>query len=420
MTAATPRRASVGFVIAVVYIDMLGLGLAFPILPKLVEQLYHGDISRAAYVVGLLSSGYALMQFILSPALGALSDRFGRRPVILLGLLGMGVNYFLLAAAPTLAWLIVARLISGATGATYTTAAAYLADITPPEKRAANFGLIGAAFGVGFITGPVIGGMLGAVDLHLPFLAAGLLSLANVALGWFILPESLDPAQRKPFSLARANPIGALKELRRYRSVLGLIVIFLLAVFANRVAEMTWVLFASYRFHWGPREIGFSLAMVGVMFVLGQGVMPRFLIPRLGERRAVIVGLAVSVVILVLYGVVPQGWMIYPVMALGVFGWVMAAPATMSLMSRAVPANEQGLLQGALASVQGLTSIIGPPIWTGLFGYFISKDAPVIIPGAAFFVAAAVFAVALVLAVRWITALQSALHHSSLDEIDNL
>jgi len=398
----TSRRASVAFVIAVVYIDMLGLGLAFPILPRLVEHLLNGDISGAAYVVGWLSSGYALMQFLLSPALGALSDSYGRRPVILLGLLGLGANYFLLAFAPTLIWLTVARLISGATGATYTTAAAYLADITPPEKRAANFGLIGAAFGFGFITGPVIGGLLGAVDLHLPFLVAGFLSLANVALGWFILPESLDAAHRKPFSLARANPIGALKEMGRYSSVLGLIVVFLLATFANRVAEMTWVLFAAYRFHWGPTETGISLAMVGVMFVVGQGVMPRLLVPRLGERRAVILGLAVSVVILVLYGVVPQGWMIYPVMALGCFGWVMGAPALMSLMSRAVAASEQGLLQGALASVQGLTSIAGPPIWTGLFGFFISPAAPVIVPGAAFFVAAGVFAMAFVLAVRWV------------------
>lgn len=398
MTAS--RRASVAFVIAVVYVDMLGIGLAFPVLPKLVEQLLRGDISRAAYVVGLLSSAYALMQFLLSPALGALSDRYGRRPVILLGLLGMGANYFLLAFAPTLLWLAVARLISGATGATYSTATAYLADVTPPEKRAANFGLIGAAFGVGFITGPVIGGLLGAVDIRLPFLAAGVLALANVALGWFILPESLDSANRRPFSFARANPVGALKEMSRYKSVLGLIVIYLLAMFANRVAEMTWVLFASYRFHWGPTETGFSLAMVGVMFVVGQGVMPRFLVPRLGERRALILGLGVSVIMLVLYGTVPQGWMIYPVMAFGVFGWVMGAPAAMSLMSRNVAANEQGLLQGALASVMGLTSIVGPPIWTGLFGFFISPAAPVIIPGAAFFAAAGVFAVAFVLAVR--------------------
>ncbi len=398
----TPRRASVAFVISVVYLDMLGIGLAFPVLPKLVEQFEHGDVSRASYIVGMLAGAYALMQFLFSPALGALSDRFGRRPVMLVGMAGMGANYFLLAAAPTLWWFAIARLISGATGATFSTASAYLADITPPEKRAANFGLIGAAFGVGFITGPAIGGVLGAIDLHLPFLAAGCLSLANMAFGYLILPESLDAAHRKPFSLARANPIGALGEMGRYASVLGLMTIYLLAMFANRVAEMTWVLFSSYRFHWGPAAIGLSMAMVGLMFIVGQGVMPRFLVPAIGERRAVILGLAVSVVMLVLYGTVPEGWMIYPVMAFGVFGWVMAAPALMSLMSRKVAANEQGLLQGALSSLMGLTSVAGPPIWTGLFGYFVSKDAPVIVPGMAFFVAAAVFAVALVLAVRWV------------------
>jgi len=398
----TPRRASVAFVISVVYLDMLGIGLAFPVLPKLVEQFEHGDVSRASYIVGMLAGAYALMQFLFSPALGALSDRFGRRPVMLLGMAGMGVNYFLLAAAPTLWWFAIARLISGATGATFSTASAYLADITPPEKRAANFGLIGAAFGVGFITGPAIGGVLGAIDLHLPFLAAGCLSLANMAFGYLILPESLDAEHRKPFSLARANPIGALGEMGRYASVLGLMTIYLLAMFANRVAEMTWVLFSSYRFHWGPTAIGLSMAMVGLMFIVGQGVMPRFLVPAIGERRAVILGLAVSVVMLVLYGTVPEGWMIYPVMAFGVFGWVMAAPALMSLMSRKVAANEQGLLQGALSSLMGLTSVAGPPIWTGLFGYFVSPAAPVIVPGMAFFVAAAVFAVALVLAVRWV------------------
>lgn len=398
----TARRASVAFVIAVVYLDMLGIGLAFPILPKLVQLFEHGDISRSSYIVGFLSAGYALMQFLLSPMLGALSDRFGRRPVMLLGLAGMGVNYFLLAAAPTLWWFAIARLISGATGATFSTAGAYLADITPPEKRAQSFGYIGAAFGVGFITGPAIGGLLGALDLRLPFLAAGCLSLANVAFGYFILPESLAPENRKAFALSRANPVGALLEMRRTGAVLGLMAIYIMAMFANRVTEMTWVLFTSYRFHWGPADVGVSLALVGVTFIVAQGVMPRVLIPRLGERRAIILGLCVAVVVPILFGIVPRGWMTYPVMLLGIFGWTMAQPAMQSLMSRGVAANEQGLLQGALASLMGLTSIAGPPIWTGLFGYFVSAEAPAIVPGMAFFVASAVFAVALGLAVRWV------------------
>lgn len=389
-------------VLAVVYIDMLGIGLAYPILPKLIEQFEHGDVSRASFIFGLLAGAYSLMQFLLAPALGALSDRYGRRPIILLSLLGMGINYVLLGFAPNLIWLVVGRLISGAMGASFSTANAYLADITPPEKRAQSFGLIGAAFGFGFITGPILGGMLGAIDLHLPFLAAAALSFIDLIFTFLVLPESLDDAHRKPFSFARANPVGALRELGRYGEVAGLMTVYVLAMFANRVAEMTWVLFSSYRFHWGPFETGLSLAGVGVMFVVGQGFLVRIVVPRLGERRSILMGLFVSALLTASYGVIPYGWMVYPIMALGVFGWVIGQPATMGLMSKSIPANEQGLLQGAVASLTSLTSIVGPPIWTGLFGYFVSPAAPIIIPGAAFFVAGAVFLLALAIALRWL------------------
>jgi len=394
-------RFSLIVVLSVVYIDMLGIGLAFPVLPRLIEEFQGGDVSRASYIYGLLAAAYSLVQFLLAPLLGALSDRFGRRPVILLALVGMGINYVLLAFAPTLALFAVGRMIAGAFGATFTAAGAYLADITPPEKRAQSFGLIGAAFGFGFITGPALGGLLGDVDLRLPFLVAAILSLADFAFAYFALPESLSPENRKPVDWRRANPIGAVRAVGRYGSVLGLIVVFVLAAFANRVAEMTWVLFTGYRFGWGPTETGLSLAMVGVMFVVGQGGLVRVIVPRLGERRAILLGLAVSAITCVLYGVVPQGWMVFPVMALAIFGWTIAQPAVQALMSRAVPPNEQGLLQGALASMLNLTSIAGPPIWTGLFGFFVSAAAPVVVPGAAFFAAALVFTVALVLASRW-------------------
>ncbi len=394
-------RLRLAVVLSVVYIDMLGIGLAFPVLPRLIEEFEGGSVSRAAYIYGALAAAYSLMQFLLAPLLGALSDRFGRRPVILLALVGMGINYLLLALAPTLWLFAVGRMIAGAFGATFTAAAAYLADTTPPEKRAQSFGLIGAAFGVGFITGPALGGLLGAVDLRLPFLVAAGLSLVDFTFAYFALPESLAETNRRALDWRRANPIGALREVGRYGSVLGLMVVFVLAVFANRVAEMTWVLFTGYRFGWGPTETGFSLAMVGVMFVVGQGGLVRVVVPRLGERRAVVLGLAVSVVVSALYGVVPSGWMVYPVMAIGVLGWTIAQPAVQALMSQAVPSNEQGLLQGALASMTNLTSIVGPPIWTGLFGYFVSPAAPVIVPGAAFFAASLVFLLALVLAIRW-------------------
>lgn len=396
----TTRRASTVLILAVVYIDMLGIGLAFPILPRLIQHFVGGDFARASWIFGLISSAYALTQFFLAPVLGGLSDRFGRRPVILLALLGMGINYSFMAFAPNLAWLIVGRLIAGGMGATFSTANAYLADITPPEKRAQSFGLIGAAFGFGFITGPALGGYLGDMGIRLPFLFAAGLSFLNLASGYFILPESLAPENRKAFSIARANPLGALREMGRFASLPGLLLIFLLATFANRVAETTWVLFTSYRFGWNGKEIGFSLAMVGVMFIVGQGGLVRVIVPALGERRAILLGLAVSVVVVLSYCFATEGWMVYPAMALGIFGWTTAQPAVMSLMSRATPPDEQGLLQGAVASINSLTTVLAPPFWSSLFAYFVSPLAPVIVPGAAFVGSAMVFLLALLLALR--------------------
>ena len=391
-------------VLSVVYIDMLGIGLAFPVLPRLIEQFEGGDISLASYIYGGLAAAYSAMQFLCAPLIGALSDRYGRRPVILLALAGMGVNYFLLAFAPSLWLFALGRMVAGAFGATFTAAGAYVADTTPPEKRTQSFGLIGAAFGFGFITGPALGGVLGGVSLRLPFVVAGCLSLADFAFAFFALPESLAPENRKPLNLKYANPVGAVREVGRYSSVLELMAIFVLATFANRVAEMTWVLFTSYRFHWGPTQTGWSLAAVGVMFVVGQGGLVRVVVPKIGERRAILLGLTVSAITVTLYGIVPRGWMVFPVVVLGVFGWTLAQPAVQALMSRSVPANEQGLLQGALSSMVNLTSIAGPPIWTSLFAFFVSPQTPIVVPGAAFCAAAVVFVVALMLAHRWFAA----------------
>jgi len=395
------RNVHLIIILAVVYIDMLQKGLAYPIVPKLIEHFEHCDITHASYIFGFLASGFALMQFLFAPLIGAISDRFGRRPVILLSLAGAGVAYMLMAVAPGLAYLAAARLVAGAMGGSFSTAGAYIADITPPEKRAQSFGLIAAAFGFGFITGPVAGGLLGAIDLHLPFLIAGCLCFANLTFAYFALPESLSAENHKPFAFRHANPVGALREVGRFPSVYGLMSVLVLAMFANRVAEMTWVLYTGYRFHWGPTEIGISLAFVGVIFVVGQGWFTRILIPRIGERRSIVIGLSVSIVVSVLYGSVTRGWMLYCVMPLAIAGWTVAQPAVQGLMSRAVPPNEQGLLQGAVASMTSLTSIAGPPIWTGLFGYFVSPAAPMIIPGAAFYVSASVFLVALVVAIIW-------------------
>jgi DHA1 family tetracycline resistance protein-like MFS transporter len=398
------RPASTAVVLAVVYVDMLGIGLAYPILPKLIQHFEHGSVSRASYIFGAFAALFSVAQFVCAPLIGVLSDRFGRRWVILPALVGSGLAYLVTAFAPSLAVLAVARVIAGMFGGSYSTAGAYLADITPPEKRAQSFGLIGAAFGFGFITGPALGGLLGGIDLHLPFLVAAILCFIDAAFGFFVLPESLDAAHRKPFSWGRANPVGALREVGRYGSVLGLMAVYLLATFANRVSEMTWVLFTSYRFHWSSFEIGLSLAMVGVMFVVGQGGLVRVIVPRLGERRAILLGLCVAVIGMLAYAFVSQGWMVYPLMVLGMLGWTTAQPAVQGLMSRSVPPNEQGLLQGAISSLMNLTSIAGPPIWTSLFGYFVSPAAPFIFPGAAFLASAVVFAIALVLALRWLTA----------------
>ena len=395
------RNVRLIVVIGLVYIDMLGVGLAYPILPKLVQQFLHGDLAQAAYISGLLASAYSVMQFFFAPVFGALSDRYGRRPLMLASLGGSAASYLIMAFAPGLILLAAARLIAGVMGGSFATVAAYLADITEPKERAQKFGLIGAAFGFGFITGPLIGGVLGGIDLHLPFLAAGLLCLGNLIFGYFALSESLSPQNRTPFVLAKANPFGALREIGRHVSITPLLTVFVLATFANRAYEMIWVLYTSYRFHWGTAQIGLSLGIAGVIVLVGQGWFTGILIPRIGERRAILVGLLVSVVVSVLYGVITQGWMVYCVMPLAVTGWMVAQPAIQGLMSRAVPANEQGLLQGAIASITNLTSIAGPIIWTGLFGYFVGPRTPLIIPGAAFFASALVFAVALILAIRW-------------------
>jgi len=398
-------------VLAVVYIDMLGLGLAYPILPKLIERFEHGNTSAASYYYGLVACAYAAMQFLFAPVLGALSDRYGRRLIILSAMLGMSINYVFIAFAPSLIWLVVGRMIGGCAGATASPAAAYVADITEPERRAQSFGLIGAAFGLGFITGPAVGGFLGTIDLRLPFLVAGGLSLANFFFGWFALAESLPPERRKAFALSRANPVGALREIGRYPAVIGLMAVFGIAQFANRSGESIWVLFTSYRFGWGPLEVGVSLTAFGIIFAIGQAGLTRIVVPALGERRAILIGLCVSAAICVGYGVVPKGWMIYVLMLFIVFGWSVAQPAMHALMSRAVPMNEQGLLQGALASLNNLTNVVGPPFWTALFGYSISPRAPAIVPGAAFFTAALVFLIALAAGWRWLAAPKRAPAH---------
>lgn len=396
------RKAGLGFIVVTLFLDILGLGLVIPILPRLVESFVGNDPTRGAFYVGTLASAYALMQFIFSPIMGSLSDRFGRRPVLLLSLFGAGFDYLLLAFAPSLAWFFVGRLVAGFCGASIGTAAAYIADVSPPEKRAANFGLIGMSFGLGFIAGPLLSAFLGTVELPLPgflaaitghahldgirtpFVAAALLSLGNGLYGFFVVPESLSQEHRRAFSWGRANPIGTLSALAKYPVVKGLAIALLLTAIAQRSLESTWVLFTEHRFGWTVRETGISLAVVGLTAALVQGGLVRRLVPALGERRALVLGLSVSCTAFILYGLAPYGWTLYVILGFGALGGI-SGPAAQGLMSKAVPPDEQGMLQGGLASLTSTSNILGPLLATNLFGYFISDHAPVRIPGAAFF-----------------------------------
>lgn len=393
------RKPALVFIFITLFLDILGIGLIVPILPKLVEHFVSGSVAAASHTYGLLAALYALMQFVFAPLLGSLSDRYGRRPVILGSLFGSGLDYLLLAFAPNLAWFFVGRIIAGITGANFSAATAYIADISPPEKRAANFGIIGAAFGLGFIVGPALGGWLGNVNLRAPFFAAAALTLLNWLYGLFVLPESLKPENRREFSWKRANPVGALLALQHHPVVFGLTGTYFLMNLAHQVFPSTWVLYTGYRYHWTPGQTGLSLALVGLTAAIVQGGLTRAIIPRLGERRSATIGLTISAAGLIAYGLATEGWMAYVVIAVASLSGI-SGPAVQGLISRSVGANEQGAVQGSLSSLASVAGVIGPPLATGLFGFFISAAAPVKLPGAAFFFSSALTIAAMLLAVR--------------------
>lgn len=393
------RKPALGFIFITLFLDILGIGLIVPILPRLITHLQGNNVEAAAHTVGALGALYALMQFLCAPILGSLSDRFGRRPVILGSLFGSGLDYLLLAFAPSLSWFFVGRIVAGITGANIAAASSYIADISPPEKRAANFGIIGAAFGLGFIAGPALGGLLGANDLRLPFLVAAGLTLANWVYGLIVLPESLAPENRRAFSWARANPVGSLLALRRWPVVVGLASSLFLMNLAQFGLQNVWVLYTGYRYHWSSRQVGASLAVVGLMAAIVQGGLARRIIPALGERRAIVIGLTIGSINMIGYGLATAGWMILTIVAIGSLG-SFGGPALQGLISRNVPPNEQGSVQGALASLGSVAGFIAPLIATSLFGYFISDRAPVKLPGAPFFLSAGLLITAMLLAVR--------------------
>jgi len=375
------------FVVVTVLLDIVGFGLIIPVLPRLLVELTGDSVSQAAIDGGWLAFVYAAMQFVCAPVLGNLSDRHGRRPVLLFAVGALGVDYVVMGLAPTLAWLFLGRAISGMAGASFTPAYAYVADVSPPEKRAQNFGLISAAFGVGFILGPALGGFLGTFGTRTPFFAAAALSLVNLLYGTFVLPESLPLEARRPFDWRRANPLGTLLQMRKHPVVLGLLGALFLWMVAHQVMPATWTFYTKFRFGWSEMMIGASLAAAGVVMAVSQATLMRVLVPRLGERRTALAGIAVASVGYLGYGMATASWMMFAWLVTWFLG-ALVMPSTNALMSHRVEKSAQGELQGAVASLFSLSSIVGPPLMTQLFGRFSAADAPVQLPGAAFFASA--------------------------------
>jgi MFS transporter, DHA1 family, tetracycline resistance protein len=393
------RTAGVAFILITLLLDTLGVGVIIPVLPSLIKSFLGGDIGAASEYLGIFVALYAAMQFLFAPILGGLSDRFGRRTVLLSSLLGAALDYLLLAVAPSLWWLLVGRLFAGITGASFSAASAYIADVTPPEKRAQSFGLIGAAFGLGFILGPAVGGLLGSISLRLPFFVAAGLNFFNFLYGLLVLPESLRPEDRRPFTLGRANPLASLQNLGRHPVVLGLTGTVICAQMAQQILQSVWALSSTARFGWTESDIGFSLTVVGVTSAAVQGGLIRRVIPWLGERRALLAGLAISVAGFVAFGLATRGWMMYAMIVPFALGGI-AGPAAQALISREVAPSEQGELQGSLASLQSLTAIAGGVLGTQLLAHFSGVGARPEAPGIPFFASACFNLCGLLLALR--------------------
>jgi DHA1 family tetracycline resistance protein-like MFS transporter len=387
------RDARIGFVLVTLAIDAVGIGIVIPIVPELVRTLTGLDRSDASHYVGALVGCYAAAQFFAGPVLGALSDRLGRRPVILASLAGLGANYVLLAVAPTLTWLFVGRLLAGATGANVSCTMAYIADVTPPAERGKRFGLVGAVFGCAFVLGPAIGGELGGVDLRLPFIAAACLSFCNLLYGLIVLPESLPPERRRALDWRRANPVGSLGVLARDREARRLAVAWCCMWFGMGALQTTFVLYTGLRLGWDQRQCGYALAAIGLSQALVLGVLVRRVIARIGERRTALTGFMFSCAAFLVLASASHGWMIYAGAVLQALG-TMANPATRALLSAGAGPERQGERQGGLSSVEGLTAIVSPLVAASLFGYFSQEAAVVHVPGAAFIAAACVFVVA--------------------------
>lgn len=387
---------ALGFIIVVVFIDAISFGIILPVMPSLIMSLSDVGLFEAARIGGYLMFTYAVMQFFAAPILGNLGDRFGRRPILLFSLTALGLDYLLMGFAPSLLWLFLARMVAGVASSTFSIAYAYVTDITPEEKRAQRFGMVGAAFGGGFVFGPVIGGLLAEFGERVPFFVAAGLALLNVCYGYFVLGESLAEENRRPFQFVRANPVGAVMQLRKYPVVIGLAFAYFLYMIGHLSLPSTWTYYTIEKFAWSEREIGISLGFAGIFMILVQAFLIRWAIPALGAYRAGILGMVAIVIGFSGYAFAAEGWQLYPWLALAaISGFV--TPAFQSIMTSQIPANAQGELQGALSSVNSLTTIIGPLIMTQLFAIFTGPEAPIYFPGISFLAAAFLSAICLLI-----------------------
>lgn len=381
------KQAALGFIFITLLIDVIGWGIIIPVIPALIEELIQGDISEAAKIGGWLTFAYAITQFIFAPFVGNLSDKFGRRPIILLSLFGFTLDYILLALAPTITWLFIGRIIAGITGASITTASAYIADISTPENRAKNFGMIGAAFGLGFIIGPVIGGLLGQYGARVPFYATAILCFLNFLYGYFILPESLSKENRRSFDIRRANPIGSFLHLKKYPKLIGLVISMFVLYVASHAIQSNWSYFTMYQFNWDEKMVGISLGVIGLLVALVQGVLIRYLNPKLGNEKSIYIGFFLYSLGMLLFAFATESWMMFAFLIPYCLGGI-AGPALQAVISNQVPSSEQGEIQGTLSSLMSASAIVGPPLMTGIFYYFTHNDAPFQFAGAPFLLAA--------------------------------
>ena len=391
------KQAALGFIFVTMLIDVIGWGIIIPVIPGLIEELISGDISEAAKVGGWLTFAYAITQFLFAPIIGNLSDKFGRRPVILISLFGFTLDYLLLAFAPTISWLFIGRIIAGITGASITTASAYIADISTPENRAKNFGMIGAAFGLGFIIGPVIGGILGEYGARVPFYATAILCFLNFLYGYFILPESLSEENRRPFELKRANPIGSFIHLKKYPSLINLVLATFILYVASHAIQSNWTYFTMYQFDWNEGMVGISLGVIGLLVALVQGVLIRWINPKLGNEKSIYTGFFMYSLGMLLFAFASESWMMFAFLIPYCLGGI-AGPALQAVISIQVPSSEQGEIQGTLTSVMSASAIVGPPLMTGIFYYFTQEDSEIIFAGAPFLLGAILMIVSAIIA----------------------